>query len=103
MIFMLSSLASAAMFDTAPFQCPQCDAVYQVVRVEAEAACDRDINCPVCHAPLRSRDGHFIFKYFLMGQPKRSHAAYTASARVNDALLSRGLSTASPKTVPLPP
>jgi hypothetical protein len=72
MIFMVSSLASAAMFDTAPFQCPQCDAVYQVVRIEAEAACDRDINCPVCHAPLRSRDGHFILKYFLMGQPKRS-------------------------------
>jgi hypothetical protein len=69
------------MFETAPFQCPQCDAVYQVVRVEAEAACDRDINCPVCHAPLRSRDGNFILKYFLMGQPKRSHAAYGVGAR----------------------
>jgi uncharacterized paraquat-inducible protein A len=79
MISIVSSLASAAMFETTSFQCPQCDAVYQVVRVEAESACDRDINCPVCHAPLRSRDGQFILKYFLMGKPKHSRAARTAS------------------------
>jgi len=66
------------MSDTASFQCPQCDAVYQVVRVEVEPACDCEINCPVCHAPLRSRDGQFILKYFLMGLAKHSHAAHTA-------------------------
>jgi transposase-like protein len=75
MILAISSLASAAMFATASFQCPQCDAVYQVVRVEAEVERDVDIHCPVCRAPLQGRDGRFILKYFLMGSPKRSYAA----------------------------
>jgi hypothetical protein len=59
------------MFDTSSFQCPQCAAAYQVVRVEADAAADRDIACPACGAPLQGRDGSFILKYFLTGLPKR--------------------------------
>jgi hypothetical protein len=97
MVFTLFSLASYAMYETASFQCPQCDSVYQVVRVEAESACDRAINCPVCHAPLRSRDGGFILKYFLTGPSKRSYAA----ARPGTRELAR-VSTANLKTAPSP-
>jgi transcription initiation factor IIE alpha subunit len=59
------------MLDTSSFQCPQCAAAYQVVRVEAEEAADRDITCPACGAPLQGRDGSFILKYFLTGMSKR--------------------------------
>ena len=67
--------AMPEMSEISSFQCPQCDAIYQVVRVEAEPTSDREINCPVCRTPLRSRDGRFVLKYFLMRPPKRSHAA----------------------------
>jgi hypothetical protein len=73
--------ASLAMLETTSFQCPQCAAVYQVVRIEADSADDREINCPACHAPLRGRDGNFFLKYFMMGLPKRSppHGARATS------------------------
>lgn len=79
----MSENMSEAMPETSSFQCPQCDAVYEVVRVEADSADsaeDREINCPACHAPLRSRDGRFFLKYFLLGLPKRPrlHAGHAA-------------------------
>ena len=49
-----------------PFKCPNCGALYQIVRVEAAPANDREITCPVCGAPLTGRDGQFILKYFLL-------------------------------------
>ena len=48
-----------------PFKCPNCGALYRIVRVEAAAANDREIRCAVCGAPLPGRDGQFILKYFL--------------------------------------
>ncbi len=60
------------MSEVSPFECPQCAAVYRVVRVEAEPADDRAITCPVCDAPLRGRDGRFILKYFLVGQARHA-------------------------------
>jgi hypothetical protein len=49
-----------------PFKCPYCEALYQVVRVEAGPANDREITCCACGSPLRGREGQFVLKYFLL-------------------------------------
>jgi len=56
-----------------PFKCPNCSALYQVVRVEADddPVAHDDLACPVCDGPLRPRDGRFILKYFLVDRPRR--------------------------------
>jgi predicted RNA-binding Zn-ribbon protein involved in translation (DUF1610 family) len=60
----------------APFKCPNCGALYEVVRVEAAPANDREIACRACGGPLRGREGRFILKYFLVERPgERGHAA----------------------------
>ena len=41
-----------AMTNTDKFQCPFCDAQYDVVRVEAAAAHDKPLLCPSCDAPI---------------------------------------------------
>lgn len=49
------------------FQCPNCDARYQVVRIEAETVTvDRELTCLRCGAPLQGREGRFVLKYFLL-------------------------------------
>ena len=65
------------MFDPpAAFTCPDCDAIYKVVRVEAAPTNDRDITCIRCRCPLVSREGRFLLKYFLVDRPgERKHAA----------------------------
>ena len=55
------------------FNCPNCDAVYDLVRTEAEfVTTDRELVCLTCGGPLRSREGRFILKYFLL-EPARHH------------------------------
>jgi predicted RNA-binding Zn-ribbon protein involved in translation (DUF1610 family) len=57
------------------FNCPNCGALYEVVHVEAEnVAIDRELACVSCGAPLQSRQGRFVLKYFLL---KRSYSAVT--------------------------
>jgi predicted Zn finger-like uncharacterized protein len=54
------------------FKCPNCEARYKVVRVEASAiGADREITCLRCGGPLNGREGRFILKYFLTAQPWR--------------------------------
>jgi hypothetical protein len=53
------------------FKCPHCTTRYHVVQVEADPSIDVEINCLVCDQPLRSRDGRFILKYFLLDGPRR--------------------------------
>jgi predicted RNA-binding Zn-ribbon protein involved in translation (DUF1610 family) len=49
------------------FNCPNCDAKYDLVRTEAEpVTTDRELVCLSCGGPLRSREGRFILKYFLL-------------------------------------
>ena len=49
------------------FKCPNCDALYQVVKVEAlPEARDHEIKCLVCGEPLAAREGEFVLKYFLL-------------------------------------
>jgi predicted Zn finger-like uncharacterized protein len=52
------------------FNCPNCNALYKVVRMEAKStAGDREITCRSCGAPLQGREGDFILKYFLVKPP----------------------------------
>jgi transcription elongation factor Elf1 len=55
------------------FNCPNCNAQYKVVRVEAPALANvEEITCVICSAPLQARDDKFVLKYFLVGaKPKR--------------------------------
>jgi hypothetical protein len=52
------------------FQCPNCGAVYQLVRVVAETvAVDRELTCLGCGGSLQGREGRFVLKYFLLERP----------------------------------
>jgi hypothetical protein len=49
------------------FTCPKCNALYQVVKVEAGPETeDRAIACSVCGGPLAGREAKFVLKYFLL-------------------------------------
>jgi hypothetical protein len=46
---------------------PNCQALYQVVKVEAgRETAFHDVTCLACGAPLSGRDGEFVVKYFLL-------------------------------------
>jgi hypothetical protein len=65
-------MANPARFNT--ITCPNCNALYQVVKVEATPETNnREIACGVCGAPLAGREGEFVLKYFFMrkGIPSR--------------------------------
>jgi hypothetical protein len=54
------------------FSCPNCNAKYRLVRVEAEPEPSHGrIECYHCGAPLNGREGRFILKYFLIDRPRR--------------------------------
>jgi hypothetical protein len=49
------------------FVCPNCDALYELVKVEAgPETVDRAVACRSCDAPLPGREGQFVLKYFLL-------------------------------------
>ena len=57
---------------TSQYQCPNCDAQYQVVRVEAEpVTVERELTCLSCDAPLQGREGRLALKYFLLSPRRR--------------------------------
>ena len=61
---------------TVPFRCPNCGALYQVVKVEAgPETVDRQINCRTCGALLVGREGPFVLKYFLLLNPRQLRRA----------------------------
>jgi hypothetical protein len=64
------------------FDCPICGAQYKLVRVEADAAQDREINCRSCGGPLNGREGVFALKYFLVDRRRKTQAQ--AQAQVID-------------------
>jgi hypothetical protein len=66
--------ANACVFD-----CPDCDAHYQVVKVEAgPETVDREITCVSCGAALVGREGNSVLKYFLVQFAKRNPPSKTA-------------------------
>ena len=49
------------------FACPNCNASYKVVRVEADSATTyNEISCARCGGPLNGREGRYLLKYFLV-------------------------------------
>jgi transcription elongation factor Elf1 len=53
------------------FNCPNCGALYDLVRVEAEPVMiNHELACLLCGAPLQGREGRFVLKYFLL-EPSR--------------------------------
>ena len=68
------------MLKSAPvhFKCPNCDALYHLVKIEAEPdTIDRWVTCRVCSGPLPAHEGGFALKYFLLrkaGRRQRQHA-----------------------------
>jgi hypothetical protein len=54
------------------FTCPNCQALYQVVKVERGLeTVDRDVACS-CGAPLPGREGNFVLKYFMLRKAARA-------------------------------
>ena len=54
------------------FHCSNCNALYQVVKVEAGPdTVDRGITCRCCEAPLIGREGNLVVKYFLLREAGR--------------------------------
>ena len=55
------------------FICPNCQALYQIVKVEAgPETIDREPTCRACGGPLAGRDGKFVLKYFLLRKAART-------------------------------
>ena len=58
---------------TALVNCPNCNALYQIVKIEAgPKAIDRWITCSACRGPLPAHEGKFVLKYFLLRKAIRS-------------------------------
>ena len=54
------------------FNCPNCNALYQLVSIEAgPETITRDITCRSCGAALPGREGKLVFKYFLLRKAGR--------------------------------
>jgi len=53
------------------FRCPNCEAEYKVVRVEAAPTYDQPLLCLGCGGPLHNREGKFALKYFRTNGPRQ--------------------------------
>jgi predicted RNA-binding Zn-ribbon protein involved in translation (DUF1610 family) len=54
------------------FNCPNCNALYQIVKVEAgPETVDTQITCRVCGAPFSGREDGLVLKYFLLRKAAR--------------------------------
>ena len=57
------------------FTCPNCDASYMVVHVQAAPlTLYRQITCRSCDGPLEAQKGRFILKYFLLEDGRKGTA-----------------------------
>ena len=55
------------------FTCPNCQALYDVVKVEAGPETTlQEVTCLSCGGPLPAREGKFVLKYFLLREASRS-------------------------------
>ena len=64
------------------FNCPNCDAQYKLIRVEADSVtADRQIECLTCGTPLQGREGRTVLKYFLLETSQRGGKRRVAKSR----------------------
>jgi hypothetical protein len=62
-------------------KCPNCKALYELVRVEAgPETSNGEPTCQVCGGPLTAREGKFVLKYFLLRQAVRRRRQGRAKA-----------------------
>jgi predicted Zn finger-like uncharacterized protein len=55
------------------FTCPNCQALYDVVKVEAgPETMLREVTCLSCGEPLLAREGKFVLKYFMLREASRT-------------------------------
>ena len=56
------------------YKCPTCDALYELVHVEAPPNHDQreQVLCLGCGGPLRNREGKFALKYFRVGGSRKA-------------------------------
>jgi transcription elongation factor Elf1 len=55
------------------FRCPNCEARYHLVKVEADPQNKvRAITCRACGGPLSAQEGKYILKYFLLDKRPRT-------------------------------
>ena len=65
------------------FNCPNCNALYQTVKVQAgPETVDRGPTCRSCGAPLPAREGRFVVKYFFVAE-RRSDLEVEAGAKMS--------------------
>jgi hypothetical protein len=56
-----------------PFNCPDCAASYQMVKVEAPPVMgEPQLTCLSCGGPVNAREGRFVLKYFFTDRGGRS-------------------------------
>jgi hypothetical protein len=68
------------MITKSSFVCPNCHALYRVVRVEADPEMvEREITCRACGGPFPAREGKFLLKYFLLRKGGRTQRWRRAS------------------------
>jgi hypothetical protein len=66
------------------FTCPNCQALYQVVKVERGLeTVDRDVACS-CGSPLPGREGNFVLKYFMLRKAARAKGLATPRSSQSD-------------------
>jgi hypothetical protein len=55
-----------AMVDASQFNCPNCNGLYHIVKVEAPPVMNEELTCLSCGGPLNGLEGRFILKYFFI-------------------------------------
>ena len=64
-----------------PFNCPNCGARYEVVRIEEPPRpSDREVTCLSCGGPLNGREGRFILKYLTDHRKRRAYKVAVTQA-----------------------
>jgi predicted Zn finger-like uncharacterized protein len=54
------------------FTCPNCRALYEVVKIEASPETEKhEVRCQVCAGTLDGREGKFVLKYYLLREAIR--------------------------------
>jgi RNase P subunit RPR2 len=68
------------------FVCPNCAALYEIVKVEAGPEMTRqEVTCLSCGGPLPAREGKFVIKYFLLrevGRVQKSRRRHIVARKI---------------------